>query len=718
MSSEAVHLLDVLAPGAVTTLVRGGTVLLSTFDGSIRPNALLGIFHRDERLVSALRVTVDGAEPPLLASDRTGASTDRIATLAALDQYRNGQALLVRRRTVEASRVSEEIELRSFGSNRTVALEIEVESDAASVLSLKNGSHAAVALLWVVSPNERRASVFRGDELFAVVELDSGALSTSGSTLLASWKPEIAPGEAWIARWSISAAAPKVALDPSKVALAAQAEQEVALAEQEVALAAQEVAPRPPLRFPKLNVGGDDHRWDPSVKSACADLEALVIDIAERGLRFIGAGAPWYQALFGRDSIIAAWQALPLGTELALDVLSTLASFAGTSCVDRTREAPGKIAHEWRIGAPQVFEMEPGQVYYGTVDASPLFVMLLAEAYRWGAPVDAIEALLPAARAALRWFADDATHIDGEDRGPFVWYTPDPTGLGNQAWKDSGDCMLHTDGSLAVGSLAVAEVQAYAYEAFLALARLENDLGHRVPGEHRRDPVELESSAERLRIAFEEHFWRPEVGLLAMAIDDRYRPLEVASSNMGQCLWSGILREPVHAEVARRITKPDLLSLWGVRTLGENTIGYNPLGYHLGTVWAHDSGIVAAGLSRHGFGSEFRDLTSRLLNAAEKFGWRLPELFGGLDTEDGVPLPYPASCSPQAWSAGTPLLLLRAALGFEPDVPAGVVLIRPLLAAGERLAVEGLIVGGRPISLQLEGDRVIAHQGLEGFRVE
>lgn len=661
---------EVLAPSETTTLVQGATVALSSRGGEIRPNALLGVMYRDERLLSTVSVLVDGSAPPMLASDRTGASTDRIASLAALDEYRNGQALLVRRRTVSDGCVTEQIELHSFGPTKTVELTVVVASDAASILGLKSGRSPRLSLPWSAT-GPGQATSTRNGVPFAVVSADGdAALLIDGTALQVSWKAEIGVERLWTASWSVQAAN-------------------------------SEPSSRSPTASPLL-VDGTDGRWSRSIASSIADLEALTINLPERAMRFVGAGAPWYQALFGRDSLITAWESLPLGTDLALDTLDALAKKQGTEHKARTRQAPGKILHELRVGTPQVFGMEVGETYYGSVDASPLFVMLLAEAYRWGAPVDRIQRLLPAARAAIRWCQLDAVMIGDTNRGPFVWYTPDPLGLGNQGWKDSGDCMVHADGTMAEGSLAVAEAQSYVYEALVGMARLERDLGH---GE--TAATSLETAASQLSSAFVDRFWLADDGLIALALDEGGSPLRVATSNMGQCLWSGILPDNIAAVVAERVMADDLRTPWGIRTLGSHERAYNPLGYHLGAVWAHDSAIVAAGLARRGHHEAFRVLTNSLLDAAERFDWRLPELYGGLDTgADRAPLPYPAACSPQAWSAGVPLLLLRGALGLNPDVPAGVINVSPSIQRGQALRVSGIRLGAESgeIAVDERGD--------------
>ncbi len=667
--------IEVLSPSEVTTLVQGPTISLSTRRGEVRPAAILGYFHRDERIISSLSIQVDGTVPPLLSSNRVNSTTERIAVLAALDEYRNGQALLVRRRVVTAESIDEALELRSFSSGRATVIEVVLQSDGASILDLKVAKQAAPAPLpWSLANG--RASIERNGSVFVTVTADAqAALRVEGDDLILSWKTELDTTGVWEGRWS--ALISEGGSSPSTAATSSFA----------------------PLA--EMTVSGSDYRWTPAIVSARNDLSALIIELPEHQRRFIGAGAPWFQAIFGRDSILAAWQALPLGTAIALDVLDTLALFQGEVEDLRTRQSPGKILHERRIGRRQVFGLESGLTYFGSVDASALFVMLLAEAYRWGAPVERVKALLPAARRALGWCRGEATRPGGIERGPFVWYTPDVRGLGNQGWKDSGDCMVHADGSQAEGPIAVAEAQSYVYEALRGLARLERDLGDpSVAHRHEHD-------AATLARAFEEAFWDESSSLIALALDGHAAPLRVATSNMGQCLWSGLLSPSIAERVAHRMVEPDLLMPWGLRTLSDREVAYNPLGYHLGTVWAHDSAIVAAGMARHRVVGPFRTLTSGLLDAAEAFEWRLPELFGGLDTaSDGAPLPYPASCSPQAWAAGTPLLLLRSMLGLEPDVPARSLTVRSMLAKDEHLRVQGMILGGQPVTLTAVGAEV------------
>jgi glycogen debranching enzyme len=420
--------------------------------------------------------------------------------------------------------------------------------------------------------------------------------------------------------------------------------------------------------------------------------------VPELGLSYVAAGAPWYMALFGRDSLLAAHFLLPTGQGPGLEVLRTLARFQGRADDPRTLEQPGKILHELRTGGAGVFGLPPLVPYYGTVDASPLFVMLLGELHRWGAPESAVLELLPAARAALDWCAGPGDP-DGDG---FLEYRTDTAGLANQGWKDHSGSMVHADGSTARGPIAVAEAQAYHYAALRELALLEERLGEPDTA------AVLRGRADALSAAFTAAYWLPEEGLLAMALDGDKRPLAVASSNIGHCLWTGILPADVAAAAAARLRQPDLLTAWGVRTLGAQERAYDPLSYHLGSVWPHDSAICAAGLARAGDREGAAALIAGLLRVAGLSGWRLPELYGGLDADQvPFPVPTPVACSPQAWSAAAPLSLLRTALGLEPDVPGGTVRIAPLLPPGERLTAQGIALGGGTLTLTAEGSTLL-----------
>jgi glycogen debranching enzyme len=418
---------------------------------------------------------------------------------------------------------------------------------------------------------------------------------------------------------------------------------------------------------------------DPVLASACRrgidDLGILQVDDPLLGgHRFVAAGAPWYMTLFGRDSLLAAWMALPLDVELAMGTLHTLAEFQGTRVDPITEEQPGRILHELRLG-PDSARVLGGSHYFGTVDATPLFVMLLTESWRWGADPGAVRALLPAADAALSW-------IDGygdRDGDGFVEYQrASDRGLVNQGWKDSADAVNDAAGRLADPPIALCEVQGYVYAALRARAELAEAFGD--PGTAER----LGARAEDLRGRFAEAFWLPDRGWYAVALDRHKRPVDALTSNAAHCLWSQIATDEHAASLIEHMAAETMDTGYGLRTLASSMGAYHPMSYHNGSVWPHDTAIAVAGLLRYahlpGAVELAKRLATGLLDAAAAFGGRLPELFSGFSRQEfSPPVPYPTSCSPQAWASGAPLLLVRSLLGLDPHVPYRRVTVRPRL---------------------------------------
>jgi glycogen debranching enzyme len=304
----------------------------------------------------------------------------------------------------------------------------------------------------------------------------------------------------------------------------------------------------------------------------------------------------------------------------------------------------------------------PYQRYYGSVDSTPLFLLLAAEYFHWTADLEFLSSLLPAIEAALRWLRD---YGDPDGDGFVECRTDSQDGLRNQGWKDSDEAIIHADGSFCEGAIALPEVQGYVYAAYERLAPLIEALGDMTQAE------KLRTEAARLRRRFNRRFWLRDAGHPAMALDGQKRPSELMSSNAGQVLWSGMLNHQRAADVRAALFSNDMFTGWGLRTLSSNAGSYYPLGYHVGTVWPHDNGIIALGLKRYGFDAEVKEIATALFDAAREFpDYRLPELFGGQPrTEFGPPVPYPVACRPQAWAAGTWLHLLQAMLGLVPDAP-------------------------------------------------
>ena len=422
-------------------------------------------------------------------------------------------------------------------------------------------------------------------------------------------------------------------------------------------------------RSPRLR--SSDPRFDELLRTSTDELAGLrITDPANEDRVILAAGAPWFMTVFGRDSLLTSWMLLPLDARVALGTLQLLADRQGRSVEPATEEEPGRILHEIRSGLSPAGVSGADTVYYGTVDATPLFVMLVGELRRWGTPLADLEPLLPHVDRALDWVR---THGDRDGDGFVEYERATPHGLVNQGWKDSFDGITHPSGALPHAPIALAEVQGYVYGALLRAVRAGGSV--RRP---RTCPESWPQQADALKRAFNDRFWLPHRGHFALALDGDKQPVESLASNMGHCLWTGIVDEQHAPEVAAALVSPEMFSGFGVRTLASSMGAYNPMSYHNGSIWPHDNALVAAGLRRYGFVEEAQQVVRGLLDAAEAFGGRLPELFCGFDRDAFPgPIPYPTACAPQAWAAATPLLLLRVLLGLEPDVPAGVVVVDP-----------------------------------------
>ncbi len=397
-------------------------------------------------------------------------------------------------------------------------------------------------------------------------------------------------------------------------------------------------------------------------RASLSDLAALRMrPVLALGATLPAAGLPWFMALFGRDSLITSFQALPYLPGLAATTLRVLAARQSEVYNDFHDQEPGKILHELRFGELTALGERPHSPYYGSADATPLFLVLLDEYHRWTGDAELVRELESHARAALAWI-EQSGDLDGDGYVEYQRHNTD-TGLINQCWKDSWDSMQFADGGLAQGPIATCEIQGYVYDAQRRAARLAREVWH--------DPAlsdRLERRADDLQTAFRRDFWMPERGCHALALDGDKRQVDALSSNIGQLLWSGILDDREAASTAERLLTEELYSGWGVRTLGAREGGYNPLGYHTGTVWPHDNSLIAAGLARYGQHEAARTIAAGMLVAAPYFQHRLPEVFAGFPRADtAIPVEFPTASRPQAWAAGTPLLLLSTVLGLAPE---------------------------------------------------
>jgi len=621
----------------LVSAVRAPAQAISGPDGQIRAEGVQGAYVGDRRVLSRLVVTLDGVEPVPLRAGAAGAGAWFVGVARHLGDAGADPSVVVRRdRRVVADGLEERIAVTSYARTPVRArLGIQLGCDLASMHDVRTGTtvdELAGGPPWTVG-NVRVEAAIAPEEL--AISLERG--ETFEATLTVTARDP----------------APPVVIASTRPAFAAP------------------------------DVQADDRRLAALVAQSVADLDALLLaDPSAPADPFLGAGVPWYLTLFGRDSIWAARMLLPLGTDLAAGTLRTLARRQGIRDDARTGEQPGKILHE--IRRPDLDAPLP-PVYYGTVDATPLWISLLHDAWRWGLPPAHVAPLLPNLEAALAWLGGTGDFVSYRDRSG--------RGLANQGWKDSSDAVQFSDGSLAAPPIALCEVQGYAYAAARQGADLLDAFGR--PGAPR-----WREWADALAARFRARFWTDD-GYPAIALDGRGRPVDTVTSNIGHLLGTGVLDPAEEADVAARLAAPDMDSGYGLRTLASTSVGYNPLSYHRGSVWPHDTAIVLGGLPATGAPS----VISGLLAAAAAFDYRLPELYAGTPAADGPPVPYPPACRPQAWSAAASIEVLRCLLGLRPDAPNGVVRLNPLRPSpvGE-LTVHGLRLAGERLDVHLTAD--------------
>ncbi|MGG6241981.1 amylo-alpha-1,6-glucosidase [Nodosilinea sp. AN01ver1] len=451
----------------------------------------------------------------------------------------------------------------------------------------------------------------------------------------------------------------------------------------------------------------EEQRWREGVTSIRTDNRALnqIIERAEQDTYLLGqtfgenkvlsAGVPWFSTLFGRDSIIAAMQTLIFNPALARQTLTVLAEYQGQQHNDWREEEPGKILHELRFGEMSRSGEVPHTPYYGTVDATPLWLMLYADYYAWRGDRALLEQLWPNALAAMDWIDRSC-----EKTGYVTYYCQSPGGLVNQGWKDSGDCIVNAAGKLAEGAIALSEVQGYVYAAKTRLAPLADimqrpDLG-----------VRWRAEAQDLKARFERDFWLPEQGYVALALDGQGKAVDSITSNPGHCLATGILSPENAHSVAERLRAPDLFCGWGIRTLSSSSPAYNPMGYHIGSVWPHDTGIIAAGLRSLGCIEQALEIVQGIFDMTVVQPYqRPPELFCGFErTPNSRPVRYPVACSPQAWATGTMFQMLQIMVNLVPDAANNYLrIVQPTLPASvSYMAINNFKVGQTLLDLEFE----------------
>jgi glycogen debranching enzyme len=713
--------------GGVGVLKHGNVFLLSDPFGDIHPDSRgLGLYDLDTRVLSCAVLRINGVRPTLL---RTQATANHIATIQLTNpELRRDPAMkneigaaiasraisIMRRRWI-AGGLAERIEVTNYSAAaQRVELDLELDADSADIFEVRGrirerrgtyrpteATPSSVTFSYDGLDGFTRRTLVSMSPAEVMASGDEAVLPREGSVRI-RWVLEIEPGARRGVTWEVSTelvpdghgrATEEI---PTRLAQSVTHGSEPAANGSSAGIASPTEAEAEYGAWQErcARIRSDGELLDLAIRRSIADLRLLRNDGPMHGEHYLAAGVPWFTTLFGRDSIITSLQVLPFMPDVARETLRVLATWQATEDdPDRDME-PGKILHELRVGELARTGELPHRPYYGSIDSTPLWLILLDETYRWTGDIDLVRSLWPNAIAALEWI-DRYGDKDGDG---FVEYERrTPQGLLNQGWKDSGDAIRHRDGTPAETPIALVEIQGYVYDAKRRMASLAERLGDRALSKH------LLVEAAELKARFNDAFWMPDVAYYAMALDRAKQQVGGIGSNAGHCLWSGIVPPDRVDAVVDRLLDPSMDCGWGIRTYASGQPGYNPVGYHTGTVWPHDNAIIAAGMKRAGRHDAADRVASRIFEAAQHSpDFRLPELFCGFDRGlADVPVPYPVACSPQAWAAATSLSLLQTMLGMHADAANDILeLDRPHLPAWlGKVTVHDLRVGERTVDL-------------------
>jgi glycogen debranching enzyme len=679
------------------TLVEGATFVVCGPGGDIRGEGAEGLFVRDARVISRWRLSIDGQPLQALAGFSEEPFFGVFVSRAALRAGRVEPTLIVERRRYVGSGMREDIVLFNHGPEPAgVTVSLEVACDLADLFEVKLGHSSSDRAVQVEVGSEVWAASGRHGGRQRRVEVRAPEAAISLETI--SWRAVVPPHGSWQTSVEVSVTIDEVAVPP-RFPIGAPIERSA-----------------PVERITRWRQGSPSLRTDSAALAATfarseTDLAALrIFDPSAPEIPAVAAGAPWFMALFGRDSLITSWMTLPVNPELAAGTLRALAYHQGRQVDPLTEEQPGRIVHELRLGADSALALGGTDRYYGSIDATPLFVVVLGQLARWGAPPEVVEELLPAADRALEWIS---VYGDRDGDGLVEYQRSTDRGLLHQGWKDSADGINFADGTPAEPPIALVEVQAYVYAAYMARAELAAWQQDSESSRYWRD------QARAMKRRINERFWLSELGYYAVGLDADKRPIDSLASNQGHVLWAGAAEADKAAVVAERLLSAEMFSGYGVRTLATTMGAYNPVSYHNGSVWPHDTALAVAGLVRYGLRRHAARVAAGLIDAAAFFSGRLPELFCGFDKEDfRGPVPYPNACSPQAWASAAPIAVAAAMLGLEPDVPAGTVNVHPAPPAQwGRLRLAHIPIGSEHLSLTVEPDGSWNCAGLQNLRV-
>ncbi|MFG1661455.1 glycogen debranching N-terminal domain-containing protein [Micromonospora chersina] len=634
-------------------------------NGNINPSREYptGLFSWDTRFLSAWELRINGEPVSALSVDESSHFEHRFFLVSGKPtHYVDAKLSVIRNRFVSGNLVEELSVLNHRNEDVDVEVRINAESDFADIFQIKNPQEHALPVEVFAERNKLRF-VYRRERYHRETVISSSEPAQFDERGL-TFDIRIGPHEEWSTRIDIT----MVIFGPDqrdyREAINFQEQRSRHAMHAEID---EWVKSAPKLETDSVALATAYHR-------GLIDLAALRYTLPAIPGDLPAAGLPWFMAVFGRDSMLTSLQTLPFLPQFAPPTLTILAAQQGSRFNDFRDEEPGKILHEVRWGETAGFEEQPHSPYFGAADTTPLFVILLDEYEQWSGDTDLVRALEMEARAAISWID---SYGDLLGTGYISYKTRNPeTGLVNQCWKDSWDSISYATGRLPAFPRATCELQGYAYDAKMRGARLARIAWNDIAFAER-----LEREAAELKERFNRDFWVADGEYYALALDEDGRQVDALSSNIGHLLWSGIVEDARAGRIAELLTGERLFSGWGVRTLATGSGRYNPLGYHVGTVWPFDNAIAAWGLARYGFREEAARISQAMLEAAAFFNGRLPEAFAGYDrTRTRYPVEYPTACSPQAWSSGTAFLLLRVMLGLQPHD--GRLIVEPVLPSG------------------------------------
>lgn len=637
------------------TATAGTVFAISAPNGDINPGSAEGFFALDTRFLSSFKLFLNGRPAEPVGVDRFDSSIVSFYCTSREPRTRDAAHLsIVRDRSVQRG-LHEDVYVQNNSlETREVDVSFSFESDFADIFEVRRGGVTKPRNVKAIKRNGGSFRFeYRRENYERLVEVALTKIPSESEQPRV--KINLPPRGIWKTCVSVLPAENK---DLGKTRCTANVlESPFGRFERKSSRFLRQMAERKlleELTLPEIHTENSGLRL--AYYQAIYDLSSLELEILPRK-NVLAAGLPWFMALFGRDSAISAIQTKILGTHLLTNTVATLASLQATK-VDEFREAePGKIPHEVRYGELSVFEEVPHSRYYGSVDSTPLFVMLLWNAYVWTGDLKFLRKYIEAGEKALGWI-DSYGDLDGD--GLVEYRGNQENGLRNQGWKDSEDSVSFEDGALACSPIALSEVQGYVYAAKIMMADLYRVL------EQEEKAKKLESEASKLKAKFNSDFWMPKKQYFAMALDGAKNRVDSISSNPGHCMWTGLVDKDKAPYVVKHLLGDDMFTGWGVRTLSSQMARYDPLSYHNGTVWPHDNSLICMGLSNYGFMNESQEIAGCMIDAASSFpDNRLPELFAGYARrEHSRPIPYPAANAPQAWASGALIYCIESLLGI------------------------------------------------------